>query len=107
MGTSSTSAALYLQIEEIRQRQERESRQEQDLQSKIRNGELMCGRLLQQYLEIGHALDLKRKHVREDRQQLSEIQQQWERTAEELETATHQISRIVLNTSYSDIRMVE
>jgi hypothetical protein len=79
----------------LQRAQGNQSNQEQELQAKIRDGEMMCGRLLQQYLEIADALELKKKHVKEDKARLARVHQTRERTTQEINSIMDRASGLM------------
>lgn len=92
---SKALADLLQRIEQLQKSQRDQSKQEQELQGAIREGEMTCGRLLQQYLQVGNAFETKMRHVREDKERLARMQQSQESIMQELESIMKRASALV------------
>lgn len=40
------------------------------LEARVEDGETMCGQMIQKYLELGRAIEIKKRHVHEDKRAL-------------------------------------
>ncbi|KAJ9607031.1 hypothetical protein H2200_008103 [Cladophialophora chaetospira] len=88
---------LYARVEDLKREQLKHVQDVQRLESQIKNGEATCGRLLQQYLEISRAIVTKKKHIEEDKAQLSEVQRSREAMDGKIDSILAQISSLVLD----------
>lgn len=64
---------------------------EQKLQTKIHEGEMICGRLQAQYMEIRRTLALNEKHLKENQLLLVQIRQSKEAASHEIDTIIEQL----------------
>lgn len=87
---------LSTQLEELRTENVKYAQTTQTLETQIREAEIVCGRLLQNYLEIGRALEVKKRHVREDKERLAKEQQRRQTNNERIDSTVAQISRLIL-----------
>lgn len=67
----------------------------QKLEKKVVDGELVCGRLIQQYLEIGRAIELKKRHIKEDKEALAKGHKSRDDMREEIDSLTSRISALI------------
>ena len=74
-----------------------------ELEVKIAHGEILCGRLIQNWLKIQRAMELKKKHVAEDKEQLSREQQSRNDTDERINSVLADISKLMLETGHEPI----
>jgi hypothetical protein len=89
-------AALSAQVQELREAQRRHVENANDLEARIRTNELACGRLIESALEIGRAIDLKKRHLAEDRDRLTRECIARDQTMEKVDSILGQIGRIAL-----------
>lgn len=88
---------LSKQIEDLRQEHTKHIQNVQRLEVQIEEGEIVCGRLMQQYLEIGRAIQLKKKHLAEDKEELSKEHQSRDSTDQAIDMVLKRISSLVLD----------
>lgn len=58
-------------MEILRQDHSTHIRRVRELEAIVEDGEIMCGQMIQKYLELGRAIEIKKKHVHEDKRTLS------------------------------------
>jgi len=74
-----------------------------ELEAKITDGEIVYGRLIQTWLKIQRAIELKKKHVAEDKEQLLKEQQSRQNTDEMIDSVLANISKLALETGHKPI----
>lgn len=67
-----TLRQLGTEMESLRQNHSIHIRRARELEARVEDGEIMCGQMIQKYLELGRAIEIKRKHVNEDKRALSQ-----------------------------------
>lgn len=87
--------ALKRRLDELQVSQRDQSSKEQELQRKVREGEVICGKLLQQYLEVGNAFETRMRHVREDKERLARMQHSQESIMQEFDSIMKRVSGLV------------
>lgn len=85
---------LSAQMDSLRQEYARHAENIRNLEIQVGNSEAECGDLLQQYLRLGRAIELKEKHIKEDRTNLAQLQRVKESTRQRLESTLTRISSL-------------
>ena len=62
---------LTAQADKLAEEQATYTRRTKELEGQIQKGELACGRMLQQALELQNAIDIRKRHVQEDERKLN------------------------------------
>lgn len=96
--TSDTLQAHYRQLDVLRQERAKHTQTMQELQADVTRGKLAYGRLTQEWLRIGRARELKKKHVLEDEESLLREQYRMHHAEEEISAVLADISKLVLDT---------
>ncbi|KAK5454969.1 hypothetical protein LTS15_005689 [Exophiala xenobiotica] len=87
---------LFARVTALKKEREKRKENIQKLQGQIEEGEAVCGRLLQQLLELRRAFDLKKQHILEDKDELLREQRSRDGADEEMNLVLAQISALVL-----------
>lgn len=87
---------LSAELTELRTENAKHAQATQKLEAQIQEAEIVCGRLLQNYLEIGRALEMKKRHVKEDKERLEKEQRRKRMNNERIDLTVAQISRLIL-----------
>ena len=72
----------------------------EELEAKVANGEILYGKLIQDWLRIQRAMELKKKHIAEDKEQLFREQQSRHDTDETIDSVLASISKLTLGTGH-------
>lgn len=95
-------ATLSAQVQELREAQKRHIENANELEARILKNEVACGRMIESALEIGRMIELKKRHLAEDRERLSRERQSRDEALERVDSIMAQIGRIALGATGED-----
>lgn len=92
-------STLTARVQKLREEQQMHIQRAQGLETQIKEGELACGRMIQQVLQIQQAIEIRKRHVKEDKKILSEELQSKECKMEEMDSILSQMNEIGFETN--------
>jgi len=93
---------LTARVQELREEQQMHNQRAQGLEKQIKEGELACGRMIQQVLQIQQAIEIRKRHVKEDKEILSKELLSKECKMEEMDSILSRMNEIGMETNAED-----
>lgn len=90
---------LTAQADKLAKEQAIHTKRAKELEEQIKQGELACGRMLQQTLELQRAIEIRKKHIKEDRKELSDELSLREVKMEQIKSIVSSINKLTIETN--------
>ena len=92
-------STLTAQAHKLAEEQANNKKRANDLEEQIQKGELACGRMLQQALELQNAIEIKKRHLKEDKKKLTSELSSSETKIEEIRSIVSRINALTMETN--------
>lgn len=89
---------LNAQVQELADQQKAHAQSAKELEAKILEGEVACGRMSQQLFELQNAIRIKQRHIAEDKAKLTREISSNEAKMEEIRSIVSRITAITMET---------
>lgn len=84
--------ALALQLQALKEQDAELQQDDIKLKAQVKDSEAVCGRMIQQYLEIARAIAMRKQHIQEDKAKLEDIQRSRDRIEADVTAIMAQIA---------------